>query len=148
MPVRGRPKRMMTTPAICANRDLQRASNWPTSVEIAPRVMKTTLNPSMKPTEFSMTLRSSCASCDLSSSTPAPEISETYPGTSGSTQGERNDTNPATKAAIGSGRLDIQKYCTCVLQWFANQCRPEGSLSLVTDSGTQTSDNREDAQYP
>src|SRR2546425_1196965 len=105
-------------------------------------------NPSMKPTEFSMTLRSSCASCDLSSSTPAPEISETYPGTSGSTQGERNDTNPATKAAIGSGRVDIQKYCTCVLQWFANQCRPEGSLSLVTDSGTQTSDNREDAQYP
>src|SRR5437899_10667720 len=81
-----------------------------------------------------MTLRSSCASCDLSSSTPAPEISETYPGTSGSTQGERNDTNPATKAAIGSGRVDIQKYCTCVLQCFANQCRPEGSLSLVTDS--------------
>src|SRR5438876_6596612 len=78
--------------------------------------MKTTLNPSMKPTEFSMTLRSSCASCDLSSSTPAPEISDTYPGTSGSTQGERNDTNPATKAAIGSGSVDIQKYCTCLLQ--------------------------------
>src|SRR5207244_2793130 len=72
--------------------------------------------PSMKPTEFSMTLRSSCASCDLSSSTPAPEISDTYPGTSGSTQGERNDTNPATKAAIGSGSVDIQKYCTCLLQ--------------------------------
>src|SRR5437667_7727786 len=96
--------------------------------------MKTTLNPSMKPTEFSMTLRSSCASCDLSSSTPAPEISETYPGTSGSTQGERNDTNPATKAAIGSGRVDIQKYCTCVLQWFANQWRPGGPLCLVTDT--------------
>src|SRR5438445_6072666 len=104
---------MMTTPAICANRDLYLASNWPTSVEIAPRVMKTTLNPRMNPTEFSMTLRSSCASCDLSSSTPAPEISETYPGTSGSTQGERNETNPATKAAIGSGRVDIQEYCTC-----------------------------------
>src|SRR2546425_12059675 len=74
--------------------------------------MKTTLNPSMNPTEFSMTLRSSCASCDLSSSTPAPEIKDTYPGTRGSTQGERNDTNPATKAAIGRGRLVILNYCT------------------------------------
>src|SRR5437879_8634912 len=68
--------------------------------------MKTTLNPRMNPTEFSMTLRSSCVSCDFSSSTPAPEISETYPGTSGSTQGDRNEMSPATNAAIGSGRAD------------------------------------------
>ena len=44
---------------------------------------------------------------DLSSSTPAPEISETYPGTSGSTQGERNEIRPAKKAASGNGRLVI-----------------------------------------
>src|ERR1700757_2085122 len=102
----------------------------------------------MNPTEFTITRRINWACGDLSSSTPAPEISETYPGTRGSTQGDRNDTNPATKAAIGSGRVDIQEYCTCVLQWLANQCRPEGSLSLVTDSGAETSNDREDARYP
>ena len=39
---------------------------------------------------------------------PAPEIRERYPGTSGSTQGERNEMSPAKKAAIGSGRLDMR----------------------------------------
>ena len=54
-----------------------------------------------------MTRRISWACGDLSSSTPAPEIRDTYPGTSGSTQGERNEIKPAKKAAMGSGRLFI-----------------------------------------
>ena len=41
--------------------------------------------------------------CWRSSSTPAPEISDTYPGTSGSTHGDRNEISPATNAAIGKG---------------------------------------------
>src|ERR1700756_985733 len=61
----------------------------------------------MNAPEFTITLRRSCASFDLSSSTPAPEISETYPGTSGNTHGDRNEMSPATKAAIGSGSVDI-----------------------------------------
>src|ERR1700675_3294564 len=69
--------------------------------------MNTTLNPSMNAMEFNMTLRSSWDSCVLSCSTPTPEISDTYPGTSGSTHGERNDTKPARKAATGRGRLVI-----------------------------------------
>src|SRR5206468_11372290 len=97
--------------------------------------MKTTLNPSMKPTEFSMTLRSSCASCDLSSSTPAPEISDTYPGTSGSTQGERNDTHPAPKAASGSGRVDMQRHCICVLLELGDVWSADGLESSETASG-------------
>jgi hypothetical protein len=36
--------------------------------------------------------------------------SDTYPGTKGNTQGDRNETSPAKKAAIGTGRVD-----TCVL---------------------------------
>jgi hypothetical protein len=36
---------------------------------------------------------------------PVPEISETYPGTSGRTQGERNERIPAINAAIGKGKL-------------------------------------------
>src|SRR5208282_2512765 len=99
----------MTTPAIRASSDLYCARIWPTSVEIAPSVMKTMLKPMMNAAELSITLRKSCPSCDFSSSTPTPEISETYPGTSGSTQGERNDTRPATKAAMGRGRLVMQE---------------------------------------
>jgi hypothetical protein len=62
----------------------------------------------MNPIELIITRRINCA-CDdpFNSSTPTPEINETYPGTSGNTQGERNDSSPATNAAIGSGRLDI-----------------------------------------
>src|SRR5271165_2896497 len=65
----------------------------------------------MNPMEFTMTRRMSWPCGDFNSSTPAPEISETYPGTSGSTHGDRKEINPATKAAMGSGRLDIGPYC-------------------------------------
>jgi len=34
-------------------------------------------------------------------------MSEMYPGTSGSTHGERNEASPATKAASANGRLCI-----------------------------------------
>ena len=51
-----------------------------------------------------MTRRISWPCGDFSSSTPAPEISDTYPGTSGSTQGERKEIKPAMNAAMGSGR--------------------------------------------
>src|SRR5271157_551157 len=67
----------------------------------------------MNPMEFTMTRRISWPWGDFSSSTPTPEIRETYPGTSGSTHGDKNEISPATKAARGSGRLDIGSYCTC-----------------------------------
>jgi len=37
----------------------------------------------------------------------APEIREMYPGTSGNTQGERNETIPAAKTPIGKGNEDM-----------------------------------------
>src|SRR5215472_11633243 len=103
----------MTTPATIDSECLYLAATWPISVEIAPKVMKTTLNPRMNPIEFTITRRISCACGDFSSSTPAPEISDTYPGTSGSTQGERKETSPARKAAVGRGSVDMRLYCTC-----------------------------------
>jgi hypothetical protein len=42
-----------------------------------------------------------------------PEISETYPGTSGSTHGDRNDSSPAIKAASGKGVADIVIILPC-----------------------------------
>src|SRR6266851_2512095 len=47
----------ITTPASLASVDLYCASNCPTSVEIAPRVMNTMLKPRMNPIELSITLR-------------------------------------------------------------------------------------------
>src|SRR5256885_10535852 len=112
MPVKCSPKMMITTPATIDNVCLYCAASCPISVEIAPKVTNTTLNPRMKPIEFTITRRISCDCGAFSSSTPTPEIRDTYPGTSGRTQGDRNEIRPATQAAIGSGRLDIRLYCT------------------------------------
>jgi hypothetical protein len=70
-------------------------------------VINTILNPRMNATEFSITLRKRCPCCDFNSSRPTPEIREIYPGTSGRTQGERKEINPAAKAASGDGEADI-----------------------------------------
>src|SRR5690349_14091499 len=103
---------MITTPEMTASLALYIASNWPTEVEIAPSETKTMLNPMMKAIELSITFLSKPEFCSCNCSTPAPEISDTYPGTSGKTQGERNEITPAKKAAIGNGRLDIERsYC-------------------------------------
>src|ERR1039457_2579735 len=112
IPVKWRPKRMMTAPAMRASSDLYCARTWPTSVEIAPSVMKTILKPMMKAAELSITLRKSSPSFSFNCSTPTPEIRETYPGTSGSTQGDKNEISPATKAASGNGKLVISLYCS------------------------------------
>ena len=58
-------------------RDLYCARTWPTSVEIAPSVMKTMLKPTINAAELSITLRRRWPSVDFSSSMPAPEINET-----------------------------------------------------------------------
>src|ERR1700686_770045 len=119
MPVRWRPKRMMTTPAIRASSDLYCTSTCPTSVEIAPSVIKTMLKPMMKAAELSITFRKSSPSFSFNCSTPTPEINETYPGTSGSTQGDKDEISPATKTASGNGKLVIisivATYCIDVL---------------------------------
>src|ERR1019366_9327047 len=86
--------------------------NCPMPVATAPSAINTTLNPRMNITEFSSTERLSLRLADCNWSTLVPEISETYPGTSGKMQGERKDKSPARNTAIGSGRLDIRLYLT------------------------------------
>jgi hypothetical protein len=51
-----------------------------------------------------------------------PEIIEIYPGTSGSTQGERNDTRPAVNAAISETLCirDLPSLHELLLPDFAN----------------------------
>jgi hypothetical protein len=76
-------------------------------VAAAPSITNTTVKPRMNMSECKKTVFNNLRSFDWSSSTLAPEIKETYPGTSGSTQGERNETIPARNAAIGRGNEDI-----------------------------------------
>jgi hypothetical protein len=76
----------------------------PIQVAEAPNKMKTTENPKIKQMEFTNTVARFFPDSFFSpwplcnSGTEIPEINETYPGTKGSTQGERKDTNPAVKA--------------------------------------------------
>src|SRR5664279_4711973 len=131
MPVKCSPKRMMTAPAIRASKNLYCASTCPTSVEIAPKVMKTMLKPTMKAAELNITLRKSCPSFSFSCSTPTPEISETYPGTSGRTQGDRKEISPATNAARGNGRLvKSSSYCSDILKAYSVQLTQKSTLPL------------------
>src|SRR5215467_2506009 len=65
----------------------------------------------MNMSECSSTVFRSRRSCDSNSSALAPEISDTYPGTKGKTQGDRNEIKPAKNAAIGKGSDDIVSYC-------------------------------------
>src|SRR5271157_221426 len=80
-------------------------------VATAPRAIKTTLNPQINVNECSITVPSMRRSLDSKSSTVAPEINDTYPGTRGSTHGDRNDSTPARNAARGRGRPCIKGYC-------------------------------------
>src|ERR1700675_3903889 len=98
---------MMTMPATRISQGKDSRTREPRVVATAPSEMNTTENPRMNIRELTRTTRRRwLLSCACSSSTPTPEMSETYPGTSGSTQGERNDTSPAKNAAMGRGRLD------------------------------------------
>src|SRR5437588_8180107 len=108
---------MMITPAILLSTARCCRVACPTELATAPNTMNTRLNPRMNITEFSITERISLPSCWRSSSTPAPEISDTYPGTSGSTHGDRNEINPATNAAIGKGNDDIASSSILDAAW-------------------------------
>src|SRR5271166_3722817 len=126
---------MMTAPAMRASSDLYCARTWPTSVEIAPKVIKTMLKPMMNAAELSITLRKSSPSFSFSCSTPTPEIRETYPGTSGSTQGDRNEISPATKTANGNGKLVIISIVATRLprrERFAPCLQDAGNEAFVT----------------
>src|SRR5579884_933189 len=107
MPVKCRPKMMMTAPAIHVRYFLYSRTICPRLVAAAPSITNTRVKPRMNIRECKNTVFNSLRSFVWSSSTLAPEIKDTYPGTRGRTQGERNETIPAKNAAIGNGNEDI-----------------------------------------
>jgi hypothetical protein len=75
--------------------------NFPRVVAVAPSRTKTTEKPTIKANDVMRVFRrtSSRFEAFCSSSTDTPDINEIYAGTSGRTQGERNESIPAKKAA-------------------------------------------------
>src|SRR5438270_126402 len=107
IPVRCRPKMMTTAPATHSRYFLYSRIIWPMLVAAAPSITNTRVKPRMNMSECNSTVFNNLRSLVCSSSTLAPEISETYPGTSGNTHGDKNETIPATNAVIGKGNEDI-----------------------------------------
>ncbi len=89
---------MIKAPASGASRVRLRTRNEPTALADAPNAMNTIENPTTKASADRSNPPRGAWPC-FSSSTPIPESIEMYPGTSGSTHGERKETNPATNAA-------------------------------------------------
>src|SRR6267154_1760961 len=115
MPVKCKPKRMMSAPAIHVSGFRYSLISCPTLVAAAPSETKTTVNPRINIREFTSTVLNSLRSLDFSSSTLAPEIKDTYPGTNGNTQGERNEAIPARNAAMGKGKEAKEDIGPCLL---------------------------------
>src|SRR5438270_271909 len=107
MPVKCRPKIMITAPATQVRYFLYSLTSCPTLVAAAPSITNTRVKPRTNMSECSSTVFNSLRSLFWSSSTLAPEINETYPGTSGNTHGDKNETIPARNAVIGKGNEDI-----------------------------------------
>src|SRR5580658_5787237 len=112
-----------TTPATMLKTMRCVIRNFPTHVAEAPRITKTTVKPTINASEFRSTRAINCPLASFfNSSIDAPESIETYPGTSGNTQGERNETMPARKAM---GILNSCDDIYCRAPQLVRRNRPE-----------------------
>ena len=106
---------MTTTPPTRVMMGSIRLNAWPAAVADAPRVMKTRRKPRMKRAAWSTAVRRAVAAEPSdSSSIVRPETKLKYAGTTGSTHGERNETNPARNA---KGR----EILVASMSWSANR---------------------------
>jgi len=95
---------MITKPAILERIEIFAEINDPIQVAVAPSRINTAENPAIKKIEFNKTARLSLLSqvvfsvLSPSSAKETPDMNETYPGTNGKTQGDKNEINPAANA--------------------------------------------------
>src|SRR5918992_1326109 len=77
-----------------------------------PKVIKTVEKPIMNSRELSTTRRRSLGlACErLKSSNDTPAMKERYEGTSGNTQGDKNDSTPAPRATITESSTPCISY--------------------------------------
>ena len=98
------PKKIIINPPILDINDIFDERNAPSQVADAPRRINTSENPATKKSELIRTIRFSLFRNDgmrffsFISVKVTPDIKEIYPGTSGKTQGDKKEINPAAKA--------------------------------------------------
>src|SRR5229473_5560405 len=74
---------------------------WPSVVALAPRITKIVANPKTKHALRASARTRTISSLDVvDSGIDWPAIYDTYPGTSGRTQGDRNEMIPAANTAV------------------------------------------------
>ena len=107
-------------------------SNSPMALADAPRATNTTEKPATNSSVERNTRRCSTPRASASSSPESPDMSDRYPGTNGSTQGERNDSSPAPNAAgmLGSATCTYSPVKLGV-RFSANAARPSWRSLLV-----------------
>ena len=89
---------------------------------LAPSRINTIEKPITKANVFTRILRVTALSRSsaLSSSRETPEINDMYPGTSGSTQGERKEMIPAANAAIRP--ISVMAICDSITKENTSRC--------------------------
>jgi hypothetical protein len=137
-PTRCKPKSRINAPAIgesCARFFKRKV---PTALADAPNEMNTTENPMTKETAEAKRPPRGCwpwRNCSM----PMPESIEMYPGTRGSTQGERNETSPAINAAARETSVIflwtyLPIFCGSISCWFIYVHRSFCETELVANS--------------
>ncbi len=92
-PISCKPKAMITMPPMILTHGLLVIAA-PTSPAVVPSIRKMIDKPALNASELIITARRLVVP-SFSPSILTPEMSEIYPGTSGNTHGERNDSMPA-----------------------------------------------------
>src|ERR1700681_894397 len=109
-PKRCSPKSKINAPAIGAKTPRFCRRNDPTALADAPKEIKTAENPATKASEDPKSPErgnSPLRNCSM----PIPDNMEMYPGTSGKTQGDKNETSPARNASASETSLMVQRSC-------------------------------------
>src|SRR4051812_28747429 len=119
---------MITMPPTILTHGVEK-STLPIQPAVAPSSTKMSETPALKASELMMTARRAderdSPPWPFKCSTLTPEMSEMYPGTSGSTHGVRNDRIPATNAmtmVMLEPSIAVQEYNRRVIsdKWWGN----------------------------
>src|SRR2546430_6193341 len=107
-PSKCRPNKIISAPAIGGGVVRFSRKNEPTALADAPNEMKTVENPTTNESADAKSPPRGCCPC-RNCSMPTPDNIEIYPGTSGSTHGERNETSPARNEAANEKQACLRE---------------------------------------
>src|SRR5205085_10203237 len=129
-PARNTPIAITNAPATSSSARWCSRNAWPRPLAAAPRATNTAVKPATKRSVERTIRRRFPGSPSWSSATLMPETSDKYPGTSGSTHGERNESMPPPKAPITPGSWTSTASITSAAAELWRSPFPEGRHAL------------------